>query len=184
MLRFIPQENNYSEAVADTICSWLPLDECLLIATDGDSRSEFFDPLRKQFTNIIFLDDFLRNECKDIWESLPFINESILGLLSCLIMERSILFMGTPGSTFSGYIHRGWARRRVESLKSHGSRFRYIHNGLRGTGSVVKDYFEQGAYVETMPGLYSWNRIEIRSTMKGSLAWYREWPECIGLPAL
>ena len=184
MLRFLPQDGGYSEAVADVVASWMPSSECLLIASDESSSSEFFFFLREQFSNIIFLDDFLKYDCADLWSDMPLINESVLGLVIGLVMERSILFMGTPGSTFSGFIHRGWAQRRCVPRDAGTLVFRYIHNGLLGTGSVVNGYFERGAYIESFPGLYSWNRIQVKSAMKGQLAWYREWPECMGIPCL
>jgi len=43
----LPQDRNYSDAVVDSISASMSLGECLLIASDGSSRSEFFNSLRR-----------------------------------------------------------------------------------------------------------------------------------------
>jgi hypothetical protein len=46
-LPLLPQDRNYSDAVVDSISASMSPDECLLIASDGNSRSEFFNSLRR-----------------------------------------------------------------------------------------------------------------------------------------
>ena len=127
----------------------------------------------------MFLDQYLRYECGEFWPSIPFVNESILGIICQLILQNSEIFMGTPGSTFSGMIHRGWLRERLDSgALLADSSFRYIHCGLLGAPASLPGYFEDGIFVEAGNGPFSWNKISLRGVLKGQLSWYREWPEC------
>ncbi len=177
--KFLPQSSDYNEVIAAVISESLSSDQLLVIATDEDPSSSFFDPLRQRFRKILFLEDYLRSECSDLWASVPFVNESVLGVICQLILERSLVFTGTIGSTFTGLIHRGWlARRLADGAKLSESHLRFIHCGIAGAPASVPGYFEKGRFVESQEGIFSWNRVSIRNVSKGQLAWYREWPEC------
>jgi hypothetical protein len=177
--KFLPQSSDYNEVIASVISESISPDQLLLIATDEDPSSSFFDPLRRRFGKILFLEDYLRSECGDLWTSVPFINESVLGVICQLILERSLSFSGTIGSTFTGLIHRGWLSRRLaDGAKASESHFRFIHCGIAGAPVSVPGYFNKGQFVESRGGTFSWNRVSIRNVSKGQLAWYREWPEC------
>lgn len=179
MLDFLPQSAGYGHAIAECLRSVLDSNQLLVVATDENPGHPFFLPIRKGFPRILFLDQFIRDECLDLWSEAPYFNESILGLVCQLILAKSSMFLGTPGSTFTGMIHRGWLQRHQLSHSSSVPTMRFVHSGLHGSPARVPGYFENGAYVETQQGMFSWNRIMIRSALKGQLAWYREWPEVL-----
>jgi len=77
----------------------IPSGELLFIATDERDKS-FFEPFRKRFPRIMFLDDF--NELA----GLSGLNPNYLGMIDQVICTRGRLFMGTWFSTFTGYITR------------------------------------------------------------------------------
>ena len=177
--QFLPQSSDYNEVIADVIAESLSTDQLLVITTDENPSSSFFDPLKQRFPKLLFLDEHLRTNCGDLWTSVPFVNENILGVICQLILEKSSIFIGTIGSTFTGLIHRGWLHRKLNDGASlSDSHFRFTHCGTPGAPASVPGYFEKGQFVESPEGLFSWNRIEIKNTSKGRLAWYREWPEC------
>ena len=136
--KFMPQASDYHEAVAAVLEESLPTDHLLVIATDEETSHSFFSPIRQRFPRLIFLDDYLRTECDDLWREAEFINESVLGLICQLVLERSLAFLGTPGSTFTGLIHRGWLSRQLRrgaSLRE--SPFQFIHSGISGSPATV-----------------------------------------------
>ena len=53
----------------------------------------------------VLFDDFLYAH-KQEFQNLPFSDETAFGLVSLLVACESSDFIGTPGSTYSGYIHR------------------------------------------------------------------------------
>ena len=178
--KFLPQSSDYHEVIASVISESISPDQLLVVTTDEDPSSSFFDPLRERFRRILFLEDYLRLECRDLWSAVPFVNESVLGTICQLILERSSVFLGTAGSTFTGLIHRGWLSRRLSCGASLGeSVFRYTHCGIAGAPASMPGYFQKGVYIESPGGIFSWNRVDIRNVRKGQLAWYREWPECM-----
>jgi hypothetical protein len=176
--KFLPQSSDYHEVIAAVISESISPDQLLVVTTDEDPTSSFFAPLRERFRDVLFLEDFLRTECGDLWASIPFVNESILGTICQIILEHSTVFMGTIGSTFTGLIHRGWLSRRLaDGARLSESDFLYIHCGITGAPATVPAYFEKGRFIESPEGIFSWNRVNIRNVIKGQLAWYREWPE-------
>ena len=63
----------------------------------------------------ILLDEYIVNNFRDDFMSLPFQDEVVFGLICNLVLHDSVNFVGTSGSTYSGYIHRVRNQRGVET---------------------------------------------------------------------
>ena len=98
----------------------------------------------------ILLDEYIVNNFKDDFMSLPFQDEVIFGLICNLVLHDSVNFVGTSGSTYSGYIHRVRNQRGVETW----------------------DFFDNPPKATALP--YSWNGYPLDS---GRKMWWREWQE-------
>ena len=139
----------------------------------SENRLKFFDRIKEKKFRIIFSTDDVdlikqefKNECllvdeiilnffkKDFLE-LEFHDNVVLGLMSLLIMSESDYFIGTPGSTFSSYIHR------QRFLNNKKDCFLFMDS------SKGKNFIQNGPY--------SWNGYDCDTSTKN---WWREWPEC------
>jgi hypothetical protein len=98
----------------------------------------------------ILLDEYIVNNFKDDFMSLPFQDEVIFGLICNLVLHDSVNFVGTSGSTYSGYIHRVRNQRGVETW----------------------DFFDNPPKAIALP--YSWNGYPLDN---GRKMWWREWKE-------
>jgi hypothetical protein len=98
----------------------------------------------------ILLDEYIVNNFRDEFMSLPFQDEVIFGLICNLVLHDSINFVGTSGSTYSGYIHRVRNQRGVETW----------------------DFFDNPPKATALP--YSWNGYPLDN---GRKMWWREWQE-------
>jgi hypothetical protein len=74
----------------------------LVVATD-DSENIVFKKIKDK---VIFLDKYIVENFLQEFNSLEFHDESIFGLITNLVMHDSVDFIGSPGSTYSGYIQR------------------------------------------------------------------------------
>lgn len=111
-------------------------------------RSEFKD-------DCLFIDEIILHHFRDEFLSLEFHDEVVLGLISLLILSESDYFIGTPGSTFSSYIHR------LRLQKNKAECFLFMD-------SSHNEHFTQN-------GPFSWNGFDCHIAAKN---WWREWPEC------
>ena len=135
----------------------------LVVSTDASSDS-FFDGYKDR---CLFIDEYILENYGDGFRDLPFSDEVVLGLISNMVMWHCVDFVGTPGSTFTGLIHRNWYK--LRKSKGLPAVFKYTCSG----SNVVLDkmsFREKG-------GSYSWNSVDIGvdSNME---SWFREWPEC------
>ena len=73
------------------------------IATD-EQNSSFFDPFRAAFKQVYFLQDFTRGAYASI--GLGDMQRNELGMVEQVVCASSDVFIGTPLSTFTGYITR------------------------------------------------------------------------------
>ena len=92
-------------------------------------------------------------------------------------MASSQQFAGSFRSTYTGIIHRNWLRKQIKFNPDFSKlTFKFIDSGF----TKEEVLFEQGCFVETESGSFSWNRINIpvESEMK---SWAREWPESVCL---
>lgn len=114
------------------------------------------DLLSKEFGNkYLFVDDIILNDFKNDFLNLDFHDDVILGLISLLVLSHSDYFIGTPGSTFSSYIHR------LRFLNNKENCFLFMNS--RFNENFIQD------------GPFSWNGFKCDTLTKN---WWREWPEC------
>lgn len=118
----------------------------LVVATD-DSDNEIFNEIKD---NAIFLDRYILDNYIDDFKSLEFHDESVFGLITNLVMHYSVDFVGSQGSTYSGYIQRN----------IYGKNKSYSWNLI---GEEPVDY--SGKY-----SFSNYHPAELRS-------WFREWKE-------
>jgi hypothetical protein len=98
----------------------------------------------------ILLDEYIVNNFRDDFMSLPFQDEVVFGLICNLVLHDSVNFVGTSGSTYSAYIHRVRNQRGIETWD-------FFDNPPKATGSP-----------------YSWNGYPLEG---GRKMWWREWQE-------
>lgn len=98
----------------------------------------------------ILLDEYIVNNFRDDFMSLPFQDEVVFGLICNLVLHDSVNFVGTSGSTYSAYIHRVRNQRGIETWD-------FFDNPPKAIGSP-----------------YSWNGYPLEG---GRKMWWREWQE-------
>jgi hypothetical protein len=98
----------------------------------------------------ILLDEYIVNNFRDDFMSLRFQDEVVFGLICNLVLHDSVNFVGTSGSTYSGYIHRVRNQKGVETW----------------------DFFDNPPKATALP--YSWNGYPLDN---GRKMWWREWKE-------
>ncbi|GBF82590.1 hypothetical protein AsFPU1_4020 [Aphanothece sacrum FPU1] len=176
---FLPQRyHSDPEKILKTLRAIIPTEELFVICTDEPENKEFFSKIISEYKNHIFLDDIIVNDFSSQFKTLPFTDEVTLGLICNLVMSHSQIFAGTPGSSFTGMIHRNWLRNKIkENINPLTLDFKYITSGFEETKVAFKD----GSFLETKPGLFSWNRIELPLHTE-TKSWYREWVESVILP--
>lgn len=112
--------------------------------------------LSKDQMGFVMLDSYiLDNFSKDFLE-FRHRDEVSFGLLNNLVMHHSKKFVGTIGSTYSGYIQRGMNQRSDIEWNWF-------------------DYLTDPVYEESGSGRYSWNSVTKIDTF--SKQWFREWKE-------
>ena len=79
--------------------NFIPENELLYIATDDKNKSSF-NPFKKRFPTLRFLDDYFE------LAGLSSLNPNYLGMIDQLVCTRGNIFVGTWFSTFTGYITR------------------------------------------------------------------------------
>lgn len=98
----------------------------------------------------ILLDEYIVDNFKDEFMSLPFQDEVVFGLICNLVLHNSINFVGTSGSTYTAYIHRNRNQKNIETW----------------------DFFDNPPKAIGYP--YSWNDYPLNL---GRKMWWREWEE-------
>ena len=106
--------------------------------------------------NFLFIDDIITDQFAEDFIKLEFHDEVVFGLISLLILSHSEHFIGTPGSTFSAYIHR---------LR--------VHNNKQECFEYMPAKPQYDNYVQNGP--FSWNGFNCHTNVKN---WWREYPEC------
>lgn len=99
----------------------------------------------------ILLDEFIVNNFSEEFKSLRFNDEVTFGLICNLVMHQAEHFIGTSGSTYTGYIQR--CRNNIGKNENW-------------------EFWDSPQY--NLTGQYSWNTELIASGQKN---WWREWPE-------
>lgn len=156
--------------LAESVASFLPDDHQIVIASEEDPDAELFVPFRERLGELLFMNPLVLGEYADAFGELPVCEDNALGLITQEVAARADRFVGTFGSTFSGYIHRERCRRDPSEP------FLFTYDYAPGDAR-----FEDGRYVDRLPGRYSWNRVGIGFDTS-ALSWLREWPECAVSP--
>lgn len=105
----------------------------------------------KNYSNeAITLHHFIIENFKNEFIKLPFYDDTVFSLINLLVMTNSKYFIGTPGSTYTGFIHRTLYKKNKHNF----------------------DLFETNEISNYGP--YSWNKFEMDTYMK---SWWREYPE-------
>ncbi|MFM6983875.1 MAG: hypothetical protein ACKOXF_07065 [Chitinophagaceae bacterium] len=119
----------------------------IVLCTD-QSKSEI---IIKSSYSYILLDDYILNNFHKDFMQFKFKEEVSFGILNNLVMHYSNNFIGSPGSTYTGYIHRGINQKR----------------------DIQWNIFGEEEHIQNGP--YSWNGYESKDTM--TKQWWREWKE-------
>ena len=185
-----PRHRRDVRRIRRTLRQVLPGDLPILVCTDEPENHPFLEAILGSFRERILLDEYILGEFGEPFDSLPFSDHVTLGLLCNLVMWRCRRFAGTPGSTYTALIHRGWLRRRLaEGVPLEELDFRFIESGLassfgpRGLARMLRygepmTHFRHGAYLENRPGPFTWNRTSMR-LHTAAKSWWREWPEAV-----
>ena len=101
--------------------------------------------------NYLLLDEYILNNFYKEFREFKFKEEVSFGILNNLVMHYSQEFIGSPGSTYTGYIHRGLNQKRDIQWRIFGE----------------KEHLQDGPY--------SWNGYNNKDTF--TKQWWREWKE-------
>ena len=136
---------NTSEELLDDGLSKLKGNLPIVLSTDDPKNKIVLD----SSYDLITLDSYILENFYDEFKKLQFKEEVSFGALNNLVMHYSQDFIGTPGSTFTGYIQRNINQKRDIEFKLFGESY-------EPTGS------------------YTWNGHFQSSITK---QWWREWKE-------
>jgi hypothetical protein len=119
----------------------------LVMCTDQSSSNIIKD----SSYNYLLLDEYILSNFDKEFREFKFKEEVSFGILNNLVMHYSKDFIGSPGSTYTGYIQRGIGQDR----------------------DIQWRVFGENEIIQTGP--YSWNGYNIKDTM--TKQWWREWKE-------
>lgn len=119
----------------------------IVISTD-DPTSKMVQENRHRF---ILLDEYIVNNFRKEFKELRFQDEVVFGLICNLVMHKSVEFIGTSGSTYTGYIHR-----------------------KRNQGLIIPTWNFWDVPDQSYSGPFSWNNYNLEN---GKKMWWREWGE-------
>ena len=95
---FIVGEDDFNIGLKDLESKELPI----ILSTD-DKEFSWVQSNKKRYH---LLDDIIINNWGDRFKQLPYRDEVVFGLICNLVLGYSKYFIGTPGSTYTGYIQR------------------------------------------------------------------------------
>jgi hypothetical protein len=107
--------------------------------------------IKKSSYNYLLLDEYILNNFYKQFREFKFKEEVSFGIINNLVMHYSQEFIGSPGSTYTGYIHRGLNQKRD------------IQWRIFGEENHIQD------------GPYSWNGYNKKDSL--TKQWWREWKE-------
>jgi hypothetical protein len=170
---------DYAREILKTLAETLSAGEPLVIATDEPDNAEFFAPIAAHFPLCVFLEPLIASEFARPFGELPTSDEAALEWMSNLVLRGAQEFVGTPGSAFSGLVQRHVAIAQAKrDLFSEPRPFKFTYAGAE----TLDVPFENGFFLETRPGRYSWNRLDW-SMSEELKSRYREWPEAVPEPS-
>jgi hypothetical protein len=127
----------------------LPVNRLPLVISSDDMDHAFVRSLKIPFHAI---DDLILGDFRAEFENLPFHDHTALAIISNLVLGYSDDFIGTPGSTFTGLVHRQLNQRGVCKWRFFSAPF----------GSLISQ------------GNFSWANSSCPSKVRN---WWREWSE-------
>ena len=136
-------DNSILDSGVNKIDSGLPLVMC---TDQSDSNI-----IKDSSYNYLLLDEYILNNFYKEFREFKFKEEVSFGILNNLVMHYSKDFIGSPGSTYTGYIQRGIGQDR----------------------DIQWRVFGEDEIIQTGP--YSWNGYDFKDTM--TKQWWREWKE-------
>jgi hypothetical protein len=107
--------------------------------------------IKKSDYKYLFLDEYILDNFYSEFRQLEFKEEVSFGIVNNLVMHYSKDFIGSPGSTYTGYIHRA----------------------LNQKKDIQWKIFGEPEHVQE--GNYSWNGYNSRDSL--TKQWWREWKE-------
>lgn len=120
----------------------------IILCTDEPSHLM----VQKHKHKFLLLDEYITNNFRSEFKSLKFRDEVIFGLICNIVMQESVKFIGTSGSTYTAYIHR------MRNMSKLGETWDFFDNPVPADGKP-----------------YSWNANIFPKS--GQKMWWREWPE-------
>jgi hypothetical protein len=136
-------DNNILDSGVSKINNRLPLVMC----TDQPDS----ELIKNSSYSYLMLDDYILNNFYKDFRQFKFKEEVSFGILNNLVMHYSKEFIGSPGSTYTGYIHRGLNQKRDIQWRIFGEE------------------------EHTQNGPYSWNGYDNKDSF--TKQWWREWKE-------
>ena len=136
-------DNNIVDTGISKIDNGLPIVMC----TDQPDS----ELIKNSSYNYLLLDEYILNNFYKEFKEFKLKDEVSFGMLNNLVMHYSQNFIGSPGSTYSGYIYRGLNQKKDTPCK------------IFGEEEHIQD------------GPYSWNGYNSRDTF--TKQFWREWKE-------
>jgi hypothetical protein len=179
-VRFLPEYYELSQKIADSLGEFNGVHLRLTdhISQRVDTTQEMFDLgiskiddgkpivvctdepdsnlLKKNSDNFVILDEYILNNFDKDFLSFKYRDEVSFGLLNNLVMHHSKKFVGTIGSTYTGYIHRNMNQKSEIEWNWF-------------------DFIDNPVYKYNGSGPYSWNGLDNIDTEQKQ--WFREWKE-------
>jgi len=98
--------------------------------------------------NYLMLDEYILKNFHKEFREFKFKEEVSFGILNNLVMHYSQDFIGSPGSTYTGYIHRGLNQKRdiqwrIFGEEEHSQDGPYSWNGYNNKDSFTKQWWRE-----------------------------------------
>jgi hypothetical protein len=148
----VSQRVNTTKEMFDLGISKIDDGNIIVICTDEPDN----DLLKTRSSKFIMLDDYILKNFSKEFMGFRHRDEVSFGLLNNLVMHHSKKFVGTIGSTYTGYIHRGMNQKSDIEWNWF-------------------DFVDNPVYKYNGSGPYSWNGLDNIDTEQKQ--WFREWKE-------
>jgi hypothetical protein len=133
-------DNNILDSGISQINNGLPIVMC----TDQPDS----ELIKNSSYNYLMLDDYIINNFYKEFREFKFKEEVSFGILNNLVMHYSQDFIGSPGSTYTGYIHIGLNQKRdiqwrIFGEEEHSQDGPYSWNGYNNKDSFTKQWWRE-----------------------------------------
>jgi len=133
-------DNNMLDSGINKINTGLPIVMC----TDQPDS----ELIKNSSYNYLMLDDYIIKNFHKEFREFKFKEEVSFGILNNLVMHYSQDFIGSPGSTYTGYIHRGLNQKRdiqwrIFGEEEHSQDGPYSWNGYNNKDSFTKQWWRE-----------------------------------------